>query len=100
MSANNVPDRQQELSPPAGSRGQPTPPQRGSLMPRRSSSSADPSSLPDVFGPSTRPDEPVTAGVEEPTNRFIAKDIDAQLRAYWKVHQNPELRALFMRTPR
>lgn len=54
----------------------------------------------DVFGPSQRPDEPVTAGLEEPTYRFVVKDEDAPLKALWAETDDPELRALLMRAPR
>lgn len=54
----------------------------------------------DVFGASTRPDEDVTAGLDEPPNRFVAPDPDAQLKALWAETDNPELRALIQRAPR
>ena len=53
--------------------------------------------LPDVFGPTARPGEPITAGAPlgaGPNGSMLPDDPDAQLRALYEAYPHPDLLAL------
>lgn len=74
-------------------------PQRG----RQSGDTQGPQVTPtDVFGPTMRPNEPVNAGIQGPTDdrQFVPKDPDIGLKMLYQTNPHPDILALLNRTRR
>lgn len=56
--------------------------------------------LPDVFGPTNRPDEPITAGAPGSEPSVIPTDDASVIRAAYRAHPTPELERLLERFTR